>query len=275
MIGTKTDTKLLPIDEDLVLLERCAGGLARLTLNRPEQRNPLDWATVKALRRSVTALEDDVDVTMVLIRGSGQTFSAGGDLIGYMDLYKTPERFAGFLKDLYQLFEDMEHSSKTYISVIEGHCVAGGLELLLACDIVLAAQSARIGDGHLNFGQLPGAGGSQRLPRAIGPMRARYLMATGTLIDATEAERIGLVSKVVQDADLESAIDELVTNLSRKSPLGLKGLKYLVNEGLRGDLQTGLQLEIDYVLNYATTAADASEGLAAFQEKRHPRFTGR
>jgi enoyl-CoA hydratase len=274
MIGTQTEVKTERKDDDLVILER-DGQLARLTLNRPDQRNPLNWSTIKALRACVAEVESDADITVVLVRGAGHTFSAGGDLIGYMDLYRSPERFAGFLEDFYLLFEEMEHSSKIYISVIEGYCVAGGLELLLACDIAVAARSAKIGDCHLNFGQLPGAGGSQRLPRAIGPMRARYMMATGKMIDATEAERIGLLSQVFPDDELEKGIDDLVADLSRKSPLGLKGLKYLVNEGLQGDLQTGLRLEIDHVLHYATTAADASEGLVAFQQKRHPRFTGR
>lgn len=274
MIGAETDMKVTSQVGDLVLLERSANGLACVTLNRPDQRNPLDWSTIKALRGCVAELEKDDRTTMVLIRGSGGTFSAGGDLIGYMDLYRSPERFTGFLEDFHQLLEEIERSSKIYISAIEGYCVAGGLELLLACDIVIASKSARIGDGHLNFGQLPGAGGSQRLPRVIGPMRARYLMATGSLVDGTEAERIGLISKVVPDADLASAIDDLIGELSKKSPLGLKGLKYLVNAGLNGDLQAGLRLEIDYVLNYATTASDAVEGLAAFHEKRAPRFTG-
>lgn len=274
MVGAKSEIKLASNDTDLILFERISEDIVQLSLNRPDQKNPLDWATVKALRSHVASLENEASVQMVLIRGQGGTFSAGGDLIGYMDLYQNPDNFAIFLDDFYQLFEAMERSSKTFIGIVEGYCVAGGLELLLACDIVIAAHSAKIGDCHLNFGQLPGAGGSQRLPRVIGPMRAHYMMATGALVGAEEAERIGLVSKAVPDEQLTETIDGLVADLCRKSPLGLKGLKYLLKEGLRGDLQSGLQLEIDYVFNYATTADDASEGLVAFQEKRRPQFVG-
>jgi enoyl-CoA hydratase len=260
--------------EPSVLLTQDGNGNAYITLNRPQQRNPMDWTTIRELRSAVTCIEENPAVNVVIVRGSGGNFSAGGDLVGYVALYQNPPDFRAFLEDFYQLFHAIEASSKIYIAVVDGYCVAGGLELLLVCDIVIAARSAKIGDGHLNFGQLPGAGGSQRLPRAIGPMRARYLIATGELIDATEAERIGLVSKIIADADVDDFLAAFVTRLSNRSPLGLKGMKHLVNQGLRTDLESGLRLELEYVHNYATTAADASEGLVAFREKRVPRFSG-
>ncbi len=109
-----------------------------------------------------------------------------------------PDKFAAFLDDFFQLLDAIEASAKIYIAAVNGVCVAGGIELLLACDLAIAAASARIGDGHLNFGQLPGAGGSQRLPRAIGLLRAKHLILTGALLSAAEAERIGLVNEVVR-----------------------------------------------------------------------------
>lgn len=260
--------------QDLLLLGSIQQGVAQITLNRPKQRNPLDWSTVVALRAAVKQFEADSSVQVVIVRGSGGNFSAGGDLKGYVSLYRNKQDFRQFLEDFYQLFEAMENSAKIYVAVIDGYCVAGGLELLLACDVVVAAHSANIGDGHVNFGQLPGAGGSQRLPRAIGPMRARYLMTTGELINATEAERIGLVSKVVADEELDAFVGQLGRRLASNSPLGLQGMKHLVNHGLRGDLNSGLRMEIDYVHDYATNSNDATEGLIAFGEKRKPLFTG-
>ena len=267
-------TNPTPDDAPLVLLEPARDGVAWLTLNRPRQRNPLDWNTIRRLRELVAQLETDSATRVVLVRGAGGTFSAGGDLKGYVGLYRDADRFRGFLEDFYQLLDAIEHSAKLYVAVVEGYCVAGGLELLLACDLVVAAASARIGDGHLNFGQLPGAGNSQRLPRTVGPMRARWLMATGDFVEAAEAERIGLVCKVYADAALEAGVTEAATRIARHSPLGLAGMKRLVNQGLRGDLEAGLRFEIDFVHDYATTSHDATEGLNAFAEKRPPRFTG-
>ena len=148
----------------------------RLTLARAEKLNPLDWATVRELKDAIAKIEGMPGVVAVVITGRGRSFSAGGDLDGYLRLYRRPDEFSAFLGDFFQMLNAIEASSRIYIAAINGVCVAGGLELLLACDLVIAAASARIGDGHLNFGQLPGAGGSQRLPRAIGLLRAKHLM---------------------------------------------------------------------------------------------------
>ena len=181
--------------------------------------------------------------------------------------------FPPFLDDFFQMLNAIEASSRIYIAAINGVCVAGGLELLLACDLVIAAASARIGDGHLNFGQLPGAGGSQRLPRAIGLLRAKHLILTGNLLSAEEAERIGLVGQVVPDEALDQAVDALVAGLVEKSRVGLRGAKHLTNLTLTTDLATGLKREIEFVHHYATTEPDATEGLLAFKEKRKPVFS--
>jgi enoyl-CoA hydratase/carnithine racemase len=245
----------------------------RLTLARADKLNPLDWATVRELKDAVAKIDAMPDVVAVVITGSGRSFSAGGDLDGYLHLYRHPGEFSAFLDDFFQMLNAIEASSKIYIAAINGVCVAGGLELLLACDLVVAAASARIGDGHLNFGQLPGAGGSQRLPRAVGLLRAKHLILTGALLSAEEAERIGLVNQVVADVDLDKAVDALVTGLREKSRVGLRGAKHLTNMTLTTDLETGLKREVDFVHRYATTEPDATEGLVAFKEKRKPAFS--
>jgi len=245
---------------------------ATITLNRPDKRNPLDWDTVKELRAAVSTLKATPQVMTVAVTGSGSAFSAGGDLEKYLELFRSAPDFHGFLEDFYQLFRAMEASPAVYIAVVNGTCVAGGLELLLACDIVIASEDARIGDGHLNFGQLPGAGSSIRLWRSVGAHRAKYLMFTGELLSAREAERLGIVNEVHSPAELQSGLDALVAKLHAKSPAGLRGAKHLLNTAIREDLESGLKREMEYVERYATTEPDPMEGLIAFKEKRKPRF---
>ena len=264
----------MDISGDPIVVSRHGERGAQITLNRPTQRNPLDRQSVTQLGDAIRRLEEDASVQLVVLRGAGDHFSAGGDLKGYVDLYRRPGDFRVFLEDFHGALDAIERSRKIYVAVVEGYCVAGGLELLLACDVVIAASSAKIGDAHVNFGQLPGAGGSQRLPRTVGPMRARYLMLTGEIVDANEAERIGMVSKVVPDAELESFLEKFLTRISAFSGLGLSGMKHLANQGLRTDIGSGLRMELEYVHHYATTSNDATEGLMAFQEKRKPRFQG-
>ena len=247
---------------------------AFITFSRPEKLNPLDWSTVKEIRAALSEIEADHTIRAVIFTGAGKAFSAGGDLERYLTLYRRPVEFRAFLEDFFGLCDAIERSSRIYIAAVNGVCVAGGLELLLACDLAIAAETARIGDGHLNFAQMPGAGGSQRLPRAIGIPRAKQLMLTGRLIDGREAERIGLVAEVVPAERLAARVDEVVDDLLAKSRTCVSGMKYLINEGMRGSLESGLQLEIAHVHNYATTHPDAIEGLVAFGEKRPPRFAG-
>ncbi|MBT4690762.1 MAG: enoyl-CoA hydratase/isomerase family protein [Rhodospirillaceae bacterium] len=254
------------------VLLHCDGAVATITLNRPEKLNPLDGATIIQLRDVVADLEGRSDILVVRLTGAGKAFSAGGDLGGYISLYQSPDDFRGFLENFHDLLGRMENSGKIYMAVINGACVAGGLELLLACDVVVAGAGARIGDGHLNFGQLPGAGGSQRLARAIGAMGAKFLMLSGALVDAEEALRLGLVNRIFPDDELEAGSMALCQTMAKHSPAGLKAAKHLVNEGLRGDLQTGLRMELEYVHNYATTEPDAMEGLLAFRDKRQPDY---
>jgi enoyl-CoA hydratase len=250
------------------------GRAGRITLNRADKLNPLDWATIRELRAAIAELEAS-DCLAVIVTGSGRSFSAGGDLEGYIALYAAPDRFSQFLEDFFQMLDAIEASEKIYIAAVNGVCVAGGLELLLACDLAIAADTAKIGDGHLNFGQLPGAGGSQRLPRAVGLLRAKHLILTGRLLTAAEAERIGLIGEVVPAAELDATSLHMIEDLAGKSPAGLRGAKHLTNKTLTMPMPEGLRYEMDYVHRYATTAPDATEGLIAFKEKRKPAFSPR
>jgi len=248
---------------------RYDGEVARLTLARADKLNPLDWGTVRELNEAVAEIESRREIFAVVITGEGRSFSAGGDLEGYLALYRKPDQFAAFLHDFYRMLTTIEASEKIYVAAVNGVCVAGGIELLLACDLAIGADTARIGDGHLNFGQLPGAGSSQRLPRAVGLLRAKHLMLTGDLLPAEEARQIGLLNEIVPEAELHAAVDRLLDKLRAKSRAGLSGAKHLANATLTMDLDAGLKHEIEFVHRYATTEPDAIEGLVAFKEKRN------
>ncbi|MBX3598873.1 MAG: enoyl-CoA hydratase, partial [Rhizobiaceae bacterium] len=153
--------------------------------------------------------------------------------------------------------------------------VAGGLEMMLACDLCIADESARFSDGHLNFGQIPGGGSSQRLPRMIGVRRAKDMILSGRFVSTQEALDFGLINRCVPAGELDKAVQETVQSLSRLSFAGRKGAKYLVNEGLKGSISDGLKLEIDYCGTYETTHPDAKEGMLAFRDKRSPQFLPR
>ena len=248
------------------------GPVVSLRLNRPAKMNPLDWATVKELLSALDSIENDPAVEIVVITGNGKAFSAGGDLEKYIHLYANPGEFKAFLGDFYVLLDRIERSERIFVAAINGVCVAGGLELMLACDAVIVAAEAKIADGHLNFGQLPGAGGSQRLPRAIGVLRAKELILSGRFISGEEAHAMGLASLLAPRGRLHETVHAFTADLLKKSHAGRRGAKFLVNEGRKGSLDSGLRLEMDYVLDYATTHPDATEGLMAFREGRAPRF---
>jgi enoyl-CoA hydratase/carnithine racemase len=248
-------------------------GLA--SLNRPREMNPLDWTTVKELQQALRNLSSFKGLRAIALTGSGKGFSAGGDLKAYMKLYRDPEAYRGFLNDLRSLFRFIESCELPVIALVNGYCVAGGLELMLACDFAYAAKSAKIGDGHVNFGQVGGAGSNVRLPRWIHPQRARELLFTGRLLSADEALKWGLVNRVVPDGTLIEAALEFANTVATKSPLGIQTIKEICNKGLNMGFEKALDLEIEKVYEYATSSHDAYEGLLAFVEKRRPRFKGK
>ena len=163
-------------------------GAARvLTLQRPDERNPLDHSTVARLRALLDHADADPAIRVVIVTGAGPAFSAGGDLRAYIDLYRNPTVFRAFLDEFRAMNARLEHGRFVSIAMVNGACVAGGLELALACDLITIADDARIGDGHIRTGQIDGAGGSQRLVRALGLQRAKQLLLTGHLWSGPQA----------------------------------------------------------------------------------------
>lgn len=245
------------------------------TFQRPEQRNPIDLATLRELDPLLAAAAGDERVRAIVVTGEGPAFSAGGDLRGYLTLYEDPSAFRDYLERFAAVCARLEEIDVLTIAMVNGACVAGGLEIALACDLMVASDTATIADGHLVFGQLPGAGGSQRLCRAIGLQKAKELLLTGRTIGAAEAASIGLVAEAVPAADLEGRVMEIAAASARHSRLGVQRMKELIVLSQDEERAAALQAEMDLVVDYATSSVDATEGLHAFLERRPPRWQGR
>lgn len=254
------------------LQQRHDGGVLWLTLNRPQALNSLTLALVHALIGTIEAAQQDPDVRIIVLTGQGRAFCAGADLKD--PARARPESGAEFVQAIGALTELIEASAKPVIAAINGIAVAGGLELVLACDLVIAAESARLGDAHSNYALFPGAGATVRLPRKVGLNNAKLLMFTGDMHPALEWKALGLVNQVVADDGFVDAVSALAAKLAAKSPLVLARMKQALNDALDHPVAVGLRYE-RALANLHHFSADRVEGLAAFKEKRAPKFQGK
>jgi enoyl-CoA hydratase/carnithine racemase len=251
------------------------GPVLWLTLNRPAAMNALSPAMVGALDAAIGRAGDDEQVRCLVITGVGRAFCAGADLKAVREeIGDDSGAMRRFLELAAGTMSRLERLPKPVIAAVNGLALAGGLEIVLACDLVVAAQSAKFGDAHANFGLLPGGGSSVRLPRKLGPNRAKYLLYSGESVAASEFVACGFVHQAVPDAELAAATDRLAQSIAAKSPLVLRRLKQLVDAGLDQPRETALQLELVASEAHASSH-DLKEGLAAFAERRPPRFLGR
>lgn len=248
-----------------------------LRLNRPDQLNPIDSRVLAHLDRALDGISADRAVRAVLVTGEGRAFSAGGDLESYRTLQRDPVEFPRFVAELHRVFGRLRGLTVPVVALVNGVTAAGGLELILNCDFAIVAASARIGDGHLNFGQMGGGGVLTLLPRAIGRARAAELVLSGRFLSAPEAVEWGLASRCVPDADLLEAGLAFGREVAAKSPLAVANAKQVMNQlwADNGSVAAGLRYEAERDAYYCLTSEDAAEGLEAFAEKRPPRFTGR
>ncbi len=246
-------------------------GIARLALNRPAQLNAISPELLDALDAACATIETDENARVVTLTGNGRVFCAGADLKVVQDYAPDPVKWKSFMGQWRRVFDRVERLPRPVIAGVHGLALAGGLELTLVADLVVADAEARIGDQHANFGLLAGGGGSQRLPRVIGPRRAKELMLIGGWITAEQALAWGLVNRVAPAGKLDDTVMEIARALVDKSVSASRSAKMLVNRALDVDLATGLDLEAAEVARHMR-GADAVEGLAAFVGKRTPNF---
>jgi len=249
------------------------GGVATVTVNRPEALNAIDLEHAEALRGSLEELATDETVRVVVLTGAGEkSFIAGAD-IKYMQALGVLEarRWGDLGHACGNLLETMR---KPTIAAINGYALGGGLELALACDLRVAAATAKVGQPEIDIGVLPGWGGSIRLARTTTLGFAKELIFTGRTIDAAEALEHGLVNAVYEPAELMQKTRELAERLAAKSPVALAWAKEATNLALQGPHRTNLEAEAR-LFAMAFASEDRKEGMAAFIEKREPKFTGR
>ena len=257
---------------DFVLVER-REATALVTLNRPEKHNALSLDLLGRLQAILRDLGADAGVRVVIVRGNERCFSTGMDLddLAPVKGVADTQRILGLVRDANAA---IERCPKPVIAAIAGWCLTGGLEMALACDVRVAAETARFGITSARIGTVAGAGGTQRLPRLIGPGRAKEMLFSAEPIDAAEALRIGLVNRVVPAGQEVEAAMEMARLWAHRAPLSLWFAKSAVNVGLTMPLEAALAFEIGLTAQLFTTE-DRREGLRAFQEKREAEFHGR
>jgi enoyl-CoA hydratase len=246
-------------------------GVALVSIDRPEVRNALNFALLADLADVLEALDADEDVRAVVLTGTGEAaFAAGADITELAE--QTPERLTA--EGHFDAWERIAAVGVPVIAAVRGYALGGGCELAMSCDLIVAGEDARFGQPEIRIGVMPGAGGTQRLTRAVGQARAMELILTGRLFDAHEAYAAGLVSRVVPAAETVSAALDLATTIAGMPPLAVRAAKAAVRSAAELPLAEGLRRERAAFFDLFATA-DQREGMAAFMAKRTPTWTGR
>ncbi|MEJ5349532.1 MAG: enoyl-CoA hydratase [Desulfosoma sp.] len=259
--------------EQPVVLEERRDQVAILTLNRPEVMNSFNFAMLRGLQEKIESLRFDGDIRVVIVTGAGdKAFCAGADLKERATLSEVQVK--EFIFTIRNLFTAIEDLPKPVIAAVNGVALGGGTELALACDIRIASSKATMGLTETRLAIIPGAGGTQRLPRLVGRGKAKELIFTGRRVDAEEALRIGLVNSVAPPEKLMDECLAMAAMICETGPIAIQQAKYAINYGLETDLHTGLAIESNaYWITIPTE--DRLEGLAAFREKRKPVYKGK
>jgi enoyl-CoA hydratase len=260
---------MMPSSEQSVLIERPSAAITIVRLNRPEVRNALDLAVRQRLASIFRAFVDDTELRCVILTGNEQCFAAGADIqdmaeVGAIEMYhRHTERLWGAISDC----------PVPVIAAVNGFALGGGLELAMHADVIVAGRGARLGQPEVRVGIMPGAGGTQRLTRAVGKFHAMRLCLTGDIIGADEAFSMGLVSKVVDDAQVLASTLAMAETMAGLPPMALAQIKEVIRLGEDAPLSTALALERK-ALQLLFAGRDKQEGMRAFLEKRTPRYSG-
>ena len=254
------------------------GNIAILTLNRPDKLNALTTAMWQGLLQAIQTIQGDDDVRALILTGMGRAFSAGSDVSDRLEKRISGVKMEETRKDLLEpvgyLAFVMQSLDKPAIAAINGTAVGAGLSLALLCDIRIASETARFGAAWVKMGLIADVGATYTLPRVVGTDKALEMMATGEMIDAEEAARIGLVTEVVPSDDLMKKVRDLASKIASNPPVAVELMKRAVYKGLRNDLLTQLDFET-YAQNVCRHTEDHKEAVKAFLEKRKPSFIGK
>src|ERR1700730_7800627 len=252
------------------------GRIATITLNRPERMNAFTWEMVDAWAEALQEAQKNDQVHVIIVTGAGKAFCSGGDI---QNMGQRQERTPLMRKNelaghVHRIPLALESVDKPVIAAVNGAAAGAGLDLALQCDLRYAAASARLGETYVRVGLVPGAGGTWFLPRLVGTAKALELFWTGEIIDAAEAERLGIVNKVVPDDQLMSYVRDIAAKIARGPQLSIRFIKRAVYQGARIDLRTSLDL-ISSHYAVVSSSADHKEAVAAYLEKRKPSCTGK
>ncbi len=269
MTTTTIEPKPMTTDEPLILTET-DGNVAIIRINRPKVLNALNPALMTMMTELMEAYDQDDDIYVIVLTGSDRAFAAGAD-IGDM---AERSAFEMYRRDQFATWDRIRRIKKPIVAAVSGYALGGGCELMMICDVVVASETTQIGQPEINIGVMPGAGGTQRLTRAVGKATAMDVILTGRFLSATEALAAGLVSRVVPREHYFSEALRIAHEMAAKGPLALRLAKEAVLKAHETALSEGLEYErkLFYML-FATD--DQKEGLRAFLEKRKPQFKGR
>ena len=246
--------------------------VATLRLNRPDALNALSFALLEEFSDAVAGIAGDASIKALVIRGSGRAFCAGADLLQFDAAFDDLARLNPYVEVLNRCFLQLEDLPVPVLAVVQGFALAGGLELAMACDMVIAADDARLGDQHANFGLMPGGGSTQRLPRRVGMQRAMELLTTGRWLSGVEAVEWGLALRSAPADRLDDELESILSQLRTKSRTGLGWIKSVTQRGRDLSLRDGVALESSAFVQYFATSPHPRQGIQAFKEKRQPEF---
>ena len=247
-------------------------GIATITFNRPKALNALNAALLEEFSRALDEIATDENIRVLVLTGAGdKSFVAGADITELATYNSLTAKY--FSQNGHAIIAKLQQLPIAVIAAVNGFALGGGTEIAIACDFIYASENAKFGLPEINLGLIPGFGGTQRLPRLIGPNLAKELMFTGKMISAAEAEKIGLANKVVPLDQLMAEVMKTAKEIASKGKTSLQAAKQAINFGLNTDLATGIHIEVE-AFGMCHASSDAKEGTSAFLEKRKAEFKG-